>query len=348
MRIAIVNDMQFAMEGLRRVLVASPEFSLAWSAENGKEAVEKCAADIPDLILMDLIMPVMDGVEATRRIMTQSPCPILVVTSSVDGNAAKVFEAMGAGALDAVKTPVFGKNGEVDGDIALLFKIQTIKKLTNGVKVKESSPIIARGSCGQFVNGALVAIGSSSGGPTALAQVLGSLPADFAASVVIVQHVDAHFAEDMASWLNDQSALPVRAARNNEELQPATVYIAATSDHLAISPAGRLHYTPEPRKFIYRPSVDVFFDSVAKHWRGDTTAVLLTGMGRDGALGLLNLRNIGIHTIAQDMASCAVYGMPKAAASLGAAVEILPLNEIGPAIVTRFSKKTDRRRSEAL
>jgi len=348
MRIAIVNDMQFAVEGLKRVLAASPEYKVAWVAENGKAAVEKCAADIPDLILMDLVMPVMDGIEATRRIMIGSPCPILVVTGSVEGNAAKVFDAMGAGALDAVKTPVLGKNGEVSGDIALLSKIDTIRKLTIGIKVNEKSTMFQQVSIGRSSHGALVAIGSSSGGPAALAQVLACLPVNFPASVVIIQHVDAHFAEDLALWLNNQCPLPVKAARQNDELLPATVYIAATSDHLVISHTGRLVYTPEPRKFVYRPSVDVFFDSVAKHWKGDTIAVLLTGMGRDGATGLLNLREMGFHTIAQDQSSCAVYGMPKAAANMNAAVEILSIKEIGPGIVKRLMRRIEHRRSEAL
>jgi len=348
MRIAIVNDMQFAIEGLRRVLATSPEYQVAWVADNGEDAIAKCREDIPDLILMDLIMPVMGGVEATQRIMSESPCPILVVTSSVDINAAKVFEAMGAGALDAVKTPVLGKNGEVCGDIALLSKIETIRKLTTGVNTRERPPEFQHTASRKSSAGSLVAIGSSSGGPAALAKLLGCLPEDFPASVVIIQHVDAHFAEDLALWLNNQCVLPVKAARQNDELKPSTVYIASTSDHLVISHTGRLSYTPEPRKFVYRPSVDVFFDSVAKHWRGDTMAVLLTGMGRDGATGLLNLREMGIHTIAQDKASCAVYGMPKAAANMNAAVEILPISEIGPRIVSKMMRIADQKRTEAL
>lgn len=348
MRIAIVNDMQFAIEGLKRVLATSREYKLAWVAENGEDAVVKCAADVPDLILMDLVMPVMGGVEATRRIMAGSPCPILVVTSSVDNNAGKVFEAMGAGALDAVKTPVLGKNGEVTGDIALLSKMETIRKLTAGFNAKERAFVPRHVSSGCSSTGSLVAIGSSSGGPAALAQLLKCLPEDFPASVVIIQHVDAHFAEDLAAWLDNQCKLPVKIARENDVLSPSTVYVAASSDHLVISQNGRLCYTAEPKKFVYRPSVDVFFDSVARHWKGSAIAVLLTGMGRDGATGLLNLRETGIHTIAQDEASCAVYGMPKAAANMNAAVDILPICEIGPEVVARVMKKTDKRRSEAL
>jgi len=165
---------------------------------------------------------------------------------------------------------------------------------------------------------------------------------------VIVQHVDVHFAEDLASWLGRQCLLPVRTACQNDRLNPATVYIAASNDHLVISQAGRLSYTPEPSALVYRPSVDVFFDSITKHWKGNTIAALLTGMGRDGAAGLLTLREKGAHTIAQDMASCAVYGMPKAAANMNAAVEILSIDAIGPEIVARMMGKADQRKAEAL
>ena len=347
MRIAIVNDMQFAREGLRRVLAAASGYKLAWVAENGKEAVQKCAVDTPDLILMDLIMPVMGGVEATRHIMNEYPCPILVVTNSVDGNAAKVFEAMGAGALDAVKTPVLGKNGEVSGDIALLSKIETIKKLTLGIKANEKYQVRSQTGSARSSQGFLVAIGSSSGGPSALAKVLGGLPADLSASVVIVQHVDAHFANDLAVWLNNQCPLPVRAACQDDVIVPGTVYIAASCDHLVLAQNGKLAYTPEPKKYVYRPSVDVFFESVARNWKGDAIAVLLTGMGRDGATGLLSLRELGFHTIAQDQSSSAVYGMPKAAAKINAAVNILHIDEIGPDISSRITKKRTSRRSEA-
>jgi chemotaxis response regulator CheB len=129
MRIAIVNDMFLAVEALRRVVSSVPDYEIAWVARNGVEAVEKCAADTPDVVLMDLIMPFMDGVEATRRIMAASPCLILVVTATVGGHAAKVFEAMGYGARDAVNTPVLGKDGRVEGGAALLAKIATLEKL---------------------------------------------------------------------------------------------------------------------------------------------------------------------------------------------------------------------------
>jgi chemotaxis response regulator CheB len=182
----------------------------------------------------------------------------------------------------------------------------------------------------------LVAIGSSAGGPAALAKVLGGLPRDFPAAVVIVQHVDERFAIGMAGWLNQISTLPVRVIEEGDPPVPGTVLIASTRDHLVLKSTDRLGYVPDPADLVYRPSVDVFFQSVAKEWRGDVVGVLLTGMGRDGAVGLKTLREKGWHTIAQDRASSAVYGMPKAAAELEAAVEILALDRIGSRLARIF------------
>jgi chemotaxis response regulator CheB len=335
MRIAIANDMALAVESLRRILQTSGQHEIAWIARDGAEAVKRCAEDRPDLILMDLIMPAMDGAEATRRIMSATPCPILVVTSSVAGNADMVFEAMGAGALDAVRTPILAQQGE-QGAAGLLNKIATIEKLTRPVTLKHWSPKGGGPGPGQTADCSLLAIGSSTGGPRALATILGALPADFSAAVVVIQHVDSQFAGELAAWLNAQSPLKVRLACNGDLPKPGTVLVAGTNDHLIVDPLHCLRYSEEPREVVYRPSVDVFFGSVAAHWSGDAVGVLLTGMGRDGGSGLLKLREQGFHTIAEHASTCAVYGMPKAAVQLHAAVEVLPVHDIAAALVKKL------------
>ncbi len=341
MRIGIVNDQAMAVEAIRRVLVKAAQHRVIWVAHDGGEAVRLCAQDKPDLILMDLLMPVMDGVEATRRIMTATPCAILVVTATVQGNAAKVFDAMGAGALDAINTPVIDPRGTSNSAAALLFKIESIGKL-----MEDKADIqlaTARGGATSFFSrrSRLVALGASAGGPAALATLLAGLPGDFPAAVVVVQHVDEQFVAGLADWLAQHTALRVSIASEGAELAPGEVLIAGTSDHLVLRGSNRLAYTPEPRDHPYRPSVDVFFESVAKHWRGDVAAVLLTGMGRDGAKGLKALRNRGHYTIAQDQATSAVYGMPKAAAALDAAVDILPLQRIATSLTDLFVANLD-------
>lgn len=340
MRIAIINDSMMALESLRRVVRMSSH-EIAWLAHDGAEAVWRAGYDKPDLILMDLIMPVMDGVEATRRIMQHSPCAILVVTATVSGNASKVFQAMGHGALDAVNTPVLGASGEAEGKNELLAKINTIEKLLQQkVGLAHSVlPVPARSRVN--ASGGLVAIGASSGGPQALTTVLSALPADFPAPIVIVQHVDAQFSQELARWLDSQCSLKVRLAEVGDELLPGQVLVAGADDHLVLTASQRLQYTPNPVELAYRPSVDVFFDSLVQHWRQSVVGVLLTGMGRDGAQGLLQLRDKGSHTIAQDEASCTVYGMPKAAAQIGAAVEVLPLDQIAAALMNIYVNKNN-------
>lgn len=329
MNIAIVNDMMMAVAALQRVIATMPEHHVVWTAQNGAEAVAQCARLTPDIVLMDLFMPVMDGVEATRQIMAQSPCAVLVVTATVEGQSAKVYEALGAGALDAVSTPVLGPGDVTTGAAALREKLAMVSMLIGASpkRAKTHSPV--RGVPTQPSQAPpLVVIGASAGGPAALAELLRDLPAPFPSPVVIAQHVDAQFAGGMAEWLNTSSAIPVRVAQNGDIPDPGIALLAATNDHLIFTKGGTLRYVREPVAAIYRPSVDVLFQSVLQHWTGSVIAVLLTGMGRDGAVGLKALREAGALTIAQDAESSTVYGMPKAAAELGAAQDILPLHAI--------------------
>lgn len=187
----------------------------------------------------------------------------------------------------------------------------------------------------------LVVIGASAGGPAALTRILCDLAAPFPASIIIIQHVGAQFAEDMAQWLGHQSAIPVEIAKEGDWPSPGTALLAGRDDHLVFKSSFRVGYTAEPSETNYCPSVDVFFDSVVKYWRGDVIGVLLTGMGADGAEGLRRLRVRGATTIAQDQSSSVVYGMPKAAAELKAATEILPLSSIGHRLTTLVRRQID-------
>ena len=339
MKIAIVNDLAIAQTALQKVLQTVPDYQVIWTAQNGAEAVKKCAQNKPDIILMDLLMPVMNGVEATRQIMQNSPCFILIVTSDKDRHLSQVYTAMEYGAIDVVNTPVFSP-AESDKTIKeLLIKVARIGKLmkissTFTKKPKESansSPIVTGNKFSSILP--LVAIGSSTGGPKALAKILSQLPANFAAAVAIVQHVDAQFSEGFVDWLKQQCALPVRIAVAGDRLEKGTVLVAGTNDHLYLQSDLTLAYTQHPINYPYRPSVDVFFKSLAQHWNRKGTAILLTGMGKDGAEGLSALRSKGWHTIAQDQQSCVVYGMPKAAVELNAAVEILSPDAIASTLL---------------
>lgn len=348
MRIAIVNDMPLAVEALRRVVSSVPEYRVAWMAADGEQAVRLCKADVPDLILMDLMMPRMDGAEATRQIMQASPCPILVVTATVGGHASKVFEAMGFGALDAVDTPVLGPSGSPAGAAALLAKIALIGKINGHPPLKAPSlrQPVTTGRARQDVP--LVAIGASTGGPGALVRLLGGLPRNLPAGIAIVQHVDEQFAPGLAQWLGKETGHDVRIARPADTPALGVVTLASTNDHLVLTRQGYA-YTADPADYPYRPSVDVFFHSLLKNWTGPLVGILLSGMGADGAEGLLALRRAGWHTIAQDKTTSVIYGMPKAAAQLNAAVDVLPIDDIAAATVaavratasrTHFSRTT--------
>jgi len=191
----------------------------------------------------------------------------------------------------------------------------------------------------------MIAIGASAGGPAAIAKLLAGLPPDLPAAVVVIQHLDASFAVDLADWLANESSLPVRLAKESDRPEPGLVLVAGTNDHLQVTAKQCLGYTPHPRELAYRPSVDVFFESVSELWAGRAIGVLLTGMGRDGARGLQVLRDRGHHTIAQDEATSVIYGMPKAAVVLGAAAEVLPLERIAPRLAELCGSKSAIRRN---
>jgi two-component system response regulator WspF len=342
MKVAIVNDSRAAAEVLRRILAELPDFDLLWTAYSGEEALRLCASARPDIILMDLIMPGIDGAETTRLIMESNPCVILVVTATTVGNRDLVFEAMGHGALDAVNTPTLGLRGDMNGAEPLIQKLRTVARLVSPSSTSSSNS--SRSSSGSRLAARqasdvsaipIVAIGASTGGPQALSQVLSHLPVNFPAAVLVAQHVDNHFAPGLAAWLQHHTALPVRIARHHEHISSRGVWLAGSSDHLVYDDQeGQLLYTPHPRDTPYRPSVDTLFASLAGPHRALRIGVLLTGMGRDGAEGLLAMHNSGALTIAQDAATCVVYGMPKAAVELNAASESLPLSAIGPRVLS--------------
>ena len=313
MRIGIVNDVEIAAEALRRVVASKPEYRVAWIAYTGAEALQHCARDTPDLVLMDMVMPDMDGAEISRQIMAQSPCAILIVTATPDKNTGLVFRAMGAGALDVTATPVL--RGDVNFGAALLAKIATIAKLNQTGPATAASAAkkpTAAGVTSQTSAELLIAIGASTGGPLALAKILSQLQPSSKTAIVLVQHIDPTFADTLARWLAEQVSIPVEMIKDGDKVAPGCIYIAKTNDHLWLDERCRFRYRSEPGDYAYRPSVNVFFECVARHWKRQAIGVLLTGMGRDGAEGLLAMRRSKHVTIAQDQASSVVYGMPVA------------------------------------
>ena len=333
MRIAIVNDLALARVVLRRVVESVPGYEVVWEATDGAQAIQKATVQKPDAILMDLVMPGIDGAVATRQIMSKSPCPILVVTSSVGANHGKVYEALGAGGLDAVRTPTLGPGGSVKGAEPLLACLAKLGRMT------QREPMLTRlvpPPAGHRVRPArsaipLLAIGASTGGPDAVARVLAHLGSDAPTAVVVIQHIAGDYTAGFAEWLTRQSGWKARVPTTGDRPQIGWVAIAGGDDHLILDADGGFRFTPDPVAYPYRPSVDVFFSSAAASGYSGV-AVLLTGMGSDGARGLADLRTAGWHTIAQNQSSSVVYGMPKAAVESNAAMDVLPLDQIGGTI----------------
>ena len=327
MRVAIVNDSLLAREVIRRSVLVRPDVTIAWAATNGAEAIERCRHDRPDLILMDLVMPDVDGVAATAQIMRICPCPILIVTVSIDRNTASAFAAMSVGAIDVMALPADWRHGD-----ELLQKIRQIERLQQPLPLRSrswnlSSTAVSRPGM------PLILIGASAGGPAALAELLGSLPGGFAAGIVLAQHLDARFADEFIRWLQKQTPLRVRRARQDDTVEAGTILVSSENRNLVFQESGRLGYTHEPVSY-HVPSIDALFFSANGLPSPRLAAVLLTGMGADGAAGMKALRDAGHLTIAQDETSSALYGMPRAAARIGAAREILPLTWIAARLKT--------------
>ncbi|MDM8546764.1 chemotaxis-specific protein-glutamate methyltransferase CheB [Candidatus Venteria ishoeyi] len=339
MRIGIIKHQRTDI--LCRLIQRLQTYEIAWVAKSAESGLAHCQQDPPDLILMELDMPEMNGVEMTRHIMAHTPCQILLMTPDAERAASKVFEAMRLGAKDVVSC-----HNDYSCEYQLLQKKLRILSHLQGTE-KGQSPAPTRNAHATSVRQRsvpvekvpLVLIGSSTGGPQALAEILKKLPENFHAAVIIIQHLEQSFSTNLIDWLKKQCLMPVESAVANTAPRRGRVYLAAGNNkHLIVNEKARFAYTSEPLALHYRPSVDIFFNSIAQYGPDSGIAVLLTGMGRDGAAGLSTLQKKGWYTIAQDQASSVVYGMPKAAKDLGAAMKILPLEQIASTLV-QFSRK---------
>lgn len=322
MRYGIVNQNRNEIESIKKLLSQLDNTESIWNNNSCDEANEKMWLAGAHIVLIDIAL-VADAVKRfIPNIQKQFPNTVIIATAgAANYSSALVFEAMGAGVLDIVELP----KSEQDFP-KILHKIESLTRLVNEA-VSDNKPKLR-------VSGesALVAIGASTGGPKALATIVSKLQAGLPAAVVVIQHLDEKFSSDLISWLSTYTPLPVKTARQGETPERATIYIATKNDHLILTENRTFAYTPEPHENPYRPSVDSFFLSAARFRTGRNIAVLLTGMGRDGALGLKALKDAGWLTIAQNEATCVVYGMPKAAIELKAASRILPLQEIADTI----------------
>lgn len=333
-RVLIIEDSATVRMVLSALLSSDPEIKVVGMAADGAEGVRQTLALQPDLITMDVHMPVMDGYEATRRIMAERPTPIIVVSAVVGcADAQGSFKAIQAGALDVVEKPA--GTGTADFE-RIRDRLVTAVKLMAEVKVVRrrhdtaiaAAPLPPR-TAGRRAPLSLVVVGSSTGGPAVLYTLLKSLPAEFSLPVVIVQHMTSGFTESLVGWLRSASPRPMHVARHQQRLTPGEVYFAPEDHHLEVVRRGVLGLNRASPVSYVRPSATVLFESAARLYGNETVGVLLTGMGDDGALGLKAIHDRGGVTLAQDEASCVVYGMPKLAVEWGAADYVLSDKAIG-------------------
>ncbi len=342
-RVLVVEDSLTVRKRLCEILSAHPDIDVAGEAEDGKRAIELCLALRPDVITMDMMLPVMSGLGATEYIMAHCPTPILVVSSSTNrGEVFKTFDALAAGAVDVLEKP---SGQEKDGawEAALVSTVKLVSRIRvithprarlgalGRTGVDGRTPASTMPDPPQSRN--IIAIGASTGGPGALVEVVSALPSHFRIPILLVLHISEPFGAAFADWLGSQTGQTVVCARDGESLRSAAgqVLVAPPNRHLVVRD-GRIHLNAGAERHSCRPSVDVLFESVARESGSTAAACLLTGMGRDGAAGLLAIRRAGGLTIAQDEATSIVYGMPREAVLLGAAERVLPLNQIGPAL----------------
>ena len=303
-----------------------------------------CSRLQPDVITMDIRMPVMDGYKAIQHIMAESPRPIVVCTTTVSDKEMKIsFKAIEAGAL-----VVIGKPGGLPGeDLAANELITTVKAMA-GVKVirrrrwlqENHKPLKTPLNIDLKVNEdiKLIAIGASTGGPPAIHQILCRPGNILPVPIIVVQHITPGFVVGLARWLDETSPYQVTVAEDGEYLKPGHVYLAPDNNHLEVAGPNRILLKTSAPLNRHRPSVSMMFESVARVLGDKAVGVLLTGMGEDGASGLLAMYKANAYTIAQDRASCIVFGMPKVAVALGAAREVCPLDQIGPRLNFLLSK----------
>jgi len=342
-RVLVVDDSATVRRHLVNILSGDPEIELVGEAEDGKGAIEQCTRHRPDLITMDMMLPVMTGLAATEYIMAYCPTPILIVSASINrGELFRTYEALAAGAVDVLEKPT---GAEPDGVwearfIAIVKLVSRVRVIMHPrLRLADQGAAAARVPVPPGGNPAgtrfeVLAIGASTGGPGAIAEILRALPASFRLPIVFVLHINEPFGTAFADWLDGQAGRPVACAREGDPVASASgrVVMAPAGRHLVVRD-GRFHFTLDPERHSCRPSVDVLFESIAGHYGSSAIACLLTGMGRDGAAGLLRLREAGAMTIAQDQSTSIIFGMPHEAIQLGAAIKILRLNEIAPRLV---------------
>jgi two-component system chemotaxis response regulator CheB len=350
-RVVVTEDSAVTRALLTAILEAAPGFELVAAVPDGAEAVDAVARLRPSVVTMDLHMPRLDGVEATRQIMRQTPTPVVIVTASSEVDGRLTYDALAAGALSVVARPVgpsdprfVTRREALLDELRLMAGVRVVRRIGRAEpRTPAPSRIVRRP--GRPIR--VVAIAASTGGPAVLHRLLHDLPRDLDVPILVVQHMSEGFIGGLARWLSEVAPGPVRVAGDGDVLAGGTVFLAPDGSHLRVTTDGAVRLDPGPPIGGHRPAATALFDSVAEVYGDRAIGVVLTGMGRDGVDGLARLHAAGAVTLAQDAASSAVFGMPGAALEAGAVERVLSLEELGPAITALAVAGPDRRRDGA-
>ena len=347
-KVLVAEDSPVVREFLIHVLSSDPDIRVVGTANDGEQAVAAVKRYRPDVITMDIHMPKMDGLDATRRIMETDPTPIVIVSGSTDPHeTATTFRAMEAGALAVLRRPA--GIGHPDHETTARELVQTVK-LMSEVKVvrrwpqtrrEPALPPAAKVLMEKVAKVKVIAIGASTGGPPVLQSILAMLPRDLPVPVLIVQHMAAGFIHGFSEWLAQSSGLPVHVAMHGEYLAPGHVYVAPDECQMKVDHGGKIVLTGDVPENGLRPSVSYLFRSLAAVHGGNVVAGLLTGMGRDGVEELKLLRDNGAITFAQNRESSVVHGMPGEAIKLGAATYILAPDKIAAVLTSLANNRME-------
>jgi two-component system, chemotaxis family, protein-glutamate methylesterase/glutaminase len=339
-RVLIVDDSAFVRQALVRMLSSAPDIQVVGTAVDGKDGLEKAVSLRPDVVTLDIKMPRMGGLEALRRIMTECPVPVLLLSSLTSEGGEITLRGLELGAVDFVdKSSVRGHMNLLELADELKAKVRALARVPRDrVHTQEGPPAEARAPLpAPHARGAeVVVIGTSTGGPPALQAIIPKLPSGLASSILVVQHMPVGFTRSLADRLASRSALPVREAEDGDSVSPGVVLIAPAGRHMKVQRRGagaRVWLDDEPRSSLHRPSVDVLMASVAKAYGPRSLGVVLTGMGSDGVEGLRAIRQTGGRTFAESEESCVIYGMPKAAVEAGVVDRSVPLARMADEIL---------------
>jgi two-component system chemotaxis response regulator CheB len=340
--VLVVEDSLVTRRFLIELIREAPGLYVVGEAADGDEAVEQTRRLHPDVISMDINMPSVSGLEATRRIMADAPTPIVVVSASLRKREVDMaFEALQAGAMAVVEKPpgrlhpdFERKRQEMLSALRLMARAQQMRDRAAADDAPGRVRKFDTGRIPKIRRSAIevVAIGASAGGPAALTKILSALPADFEAAVLVVQHLATEFVPGFAQWLDRAAPMVVRVGEDGAVIRPGTVYIAPGGVHMAVNGQGYVRTLAERGEHRHQPSVTVLFESVAESYGPNAIGVILTGMGDDGAAGLYAMRKAGAFTLAQDEASCVVFGMPAVAIAQGAVKDVVPLDRLAKTI----------------